>query len=183
MANPTEEDAPAEWQYTAKLAREGDTQAAREILHEIADVLEIAARDISIPTSLGDLILPWECAEYVAQSFRKILDRNEDAAKALGLKTARAGRPRGTKTHDEVRLAAAYWLMRRGGQTPERANELLRKATGADRRTIQNAAGGSCSAFEDRGLYDNRLLRAIALEQSSLAALIGRFGPPDESAE
>ena len=128
--------------------------------------------------------LPRIWALYLAKAFRRIVEEQADPHRALHLKGSKSGRRKGAhRTHDDVRLAAAYWLMRRGSQTPERANELLREATGADRRTIQKAAGGSCAAFEDKGLYSNRLLRAIALEQSSLAALIGRYGPADEAAE
>lgn len=168
MVDPTEDELPEEWEHTAKLARNGDTEAIHDILREIADGLERVA-------SMRNAPIPWECAHYVAEAFREILDPNPekqlDPMQALGLKERKAGRPKGAKTHDEVRLAAAYWLMLRRGLKPERANQLLQRATGADRTTIQRAARG-CSAFEDGMLYDDRLLVSIISEQPSLATLI-----------
>lgn len=166
MAEPTDDEVPTEWAHTAKLASGGDTAAARDILRETADAIELGAA------------IPEECAQYVANAFRKILDHAVDADKALGLKGATAGRPKGAKTFDDVKLGAAYWLTVRRGQKPEQANALIRTATGADRTTIQRAAQ-ACSAFESLSLTYERLLIAIISEQPALAAII----PPIPTAD
>lgn len=161
-----EESLPTEWAHTAKLAREGDTEAARDLLKQFVLAVALAHPD-DWPRQL-----PMECAQYIAEAFRRIVDDNVGAAKALGLVKNKAGRPKGGGiTHDPVKLGSAYWLLLHRGYAPEQANEAIRRATGADRRTIQRARY-TCSALEHA---DDPLLVAILSEkpaQELLLALI-----------
>jgi len=173
MAEPPDNDVPdgfkaIQQQMAAeavRLAGEGDTEAARDILRGFIEAALLTdQRDWPAQ-------LPVAWVQYLADAFRQILDSDADAARALGLKSSKAGRPQGTKTHDEVRLAAAYWLMVRRGVRPERANERIRQATGADRTTIQGASK-RCSAFEDRALVDDDILLSIIAEQPALSEIV-----------
>lgn len=158
------DDALGEWTpaHTAKLAQEGNTEAARDILREFTEAVALTSEH-NWPAQI-----PWPFVQYIGEAFRKITQEEADPARALGIKVSRAGRPAGSKTHDEVQLAATYWLLRRRGQRPEQANELIRSAVGADRTTVQKAAD-SCSALED---LDDDLLVAIAAENPNLQKII-----------
>ena len=166
---PDDADAKAlgEWTAadTAQLAREGNTEAARDILRTFLEAVQLTSEQ-DWPAQI-----PWAFVQYLADAFRKITEESADARLALGLKEHKAGRPAGSKTHDPVRLAAAYWLLRRRGHAPEEANELIRVAVGADRTTVQGAANG-CSAFEDHPAFSDHILTAIVAESPALAQLL-----------
>jgi hypothetical protein len=137
-------------------ARRGNTEAAIDILREFVDTVELSSN--------RDVPIPWHSARYLADAFRKIIDHDMDAALALGIRTDKAGRPRGMKMHNEVELAAAYCLLVRRGFKPEEANKLVGKETGADRRTVQRATK-ACSTFGDRSLIDDEVLKSILRPQ------------------
>lgn len=148
-----------------RLANEGDTEAARDILREFIHAVALAGDD-AWPSQFP---LAW--VHYLAEAFRQILDDNADPARALHLRAPKAGRPAGAKTHDEVRLGAAYWLLLRRGHKPEVAKQRILSAVGADRRTVERAAD-SCSAFEKPHLIDEAILVAIVSEQPELAKVL-----------
>lgn len=148
-----------------RLANEGDTEAARDILWGFVHAASLAG-DGDWPSQL-----PRAWVQYLADAFRQILDEQTDPARALHLKASKAGRPVGAKTHDEVRLGAAYWLLRRRSHRPEAAKQILQSAVGADRRTVERAAD-TCSAFDDPLVIDDALLVAIIAEQPELARAI-----------
>lgn len=147
-----------------RLAKAGDTEAARDILQEFVHALSLGGdRD-------WHSYFPSPMVHYVADAFRMMLDEGADPARALGLKARKRGRPVGKRTHDPVKLAAAFWLLRRRGKRIEQATESIRKAVGADRTTVQNAVD-QCSALED---VDDDVLVAIVAEQPTLQkAIIG----------
>lgn len=164
MADPTD-NAPDYWTHTATLAREGSTEAARDILREFAEAVQLSSKGAqAVP-------IPRVCAEFLAESFRQILNDDADAEHALCLRARKAGRPRGSgsKDRDPLRLGAAYWLLVRRGNRPEKAIELIHEATSADRTTVQDARD-ACSIFEV-GVDDNLLLTIIS-EQPALAKII-----------
>jgi hypothetical protein len=151
---------------TVSLAAGGDIQAARDILRQFAEAVALT-RQRDWPAQV-----PWPFVRYLAEAFRKILDEEADAGRALGVRRSGAGRPSGSRTHNEVVIAAAYWLLVRRGRAREEANAVLRDCTGADRRTIQRAAE-NCSAFEASDIDDDMLL-AIASEQPSISKVLDR---------
>jgi hypothetical protein len=151
---------------TAEEARRGNIEAAIDILREFVETVDLSSN------REGCASIPLPYARYIAAAFSKIIKDDTDAALALGIRPTRAGRPRGAKTHNDVELAAAYWLLVRRNRRPEEANRLVMKKTGADRRTIQRAAQG-CSAFEDRRLIDDELLKVLVLQNPTLSGILG----------
>lgn len=109
--------------------------------------------------------IPWPYAEYLAEALQKASNASStelspnkrasetnDACQLLGLAGRNRGRPKGTKTHDGVPLAALYWLAIRKGFRPAEAKKLLQEllqdwAT-VDRKTIERAAKGYCHLKE-----------------------------------
>lgn len=145
-------------------ARGGNTEAAIDILREFAEAVDIS-------TEHGSQVhIPSAHSRYIAEAFRKIVDQDMDANLALGIKTSKAGRPKGKKTHNDVELAAAYWFLIRLGHRPEEANSLLAEKTGADRRTIQRAAE-ACAGFGDKSQFDDEVLKSV-LHSSQLSKLL-----------
>jgi hypothetical protein len=158
---------------TAKLARSGNTDAARDILKDFVGAID--ERSEKMWPGLGPPI-HWAYARYLADAFKSILD-GKDAALALGVKSSKAGRRAGKATHNLEALAAAYWFLVRRGLNPERANLELHERTGADRRTIQRAATtGGHKAFKYSQLIDDEVLKTVfkpyaaAIEQILAAA-------------
>jgi hypothetical protein len=156
---------------TVRLARAGNTEAARDILREFAVAAALTSEQ-DWPSQIQ-----WAFVQYIAQGFRDIVEQNVDADRALGLKEPKAGRPPGTQTHNHVALAAAYWLMVRRGLRPEQANEQIRSSTGADRTTVQ-AAAKDCSNFEDPAKFLDRDLVAIISEQPALSKILPSLPAP-----
>ncbi len=145
-------------------ARGGNTEAAVDILREFAEAVDLSSEHGS------QVRVPSAHSRYIAEAFRKIIDQDMDAGLALGIKTSKAGRPKGTKTHNDVELAAAYWFLIRQGHRPEEANSLLEK-TGVDRRTIQRAAK-ACSGFGDKSQFDDEVLKSVLLQSSQLSKFL-----------
>jgi len=140
--------------YTAQLARQDDTDAAREILRDFAEAVLLSSEPKWIAP------IPWHFALYIAEAFHKILkDDSADASRALGLRPNKAGRPRDAT--NKSRLGAAYWLLVRHDRKSEDAIKILSKETGADRRTIQRAAK-DYSRFKSRRQIDDELLKFIS---------------------
>jgi hypothetical protein len=74
-------------------ALEGDTDAARYILRECAEFLQI------------ETLIPAPYARYLAASFLELLE-GKDADVALGTRAKKPGRPPGAVTHEKVELVA-----------------------------------------------------------------------------
>jgi len=136
-------DLVSELRATIEGANDGDTECARAVL----DLAVMALHS----NSIGDED-HFELRTYLAARMQRILG-GEGAADALGLAVHTAGRKRGMTTHIPAELAAAFALLRRAppdGSNPvrgaptlplsaENAKEELRKITGADRTTIDDA--------------------------------------------
>lgn len=121
---------------TARKAREGDTEAAREILKDF--VFAIDERNERMWPRIGPPV-HWDYARYLADAFTRILD-GVDAAVALGVKNSSPGRRRGAgNTHDLKGLAAALNLLCLNGMTPKQAKLSLKEKTGAAIRTLEKA--------------------------------------------
>lgn len=121
---------------TARKAREGDTQAAREILEDFVFAID-ARREQDWPR-LGPPI-HWAYARYLADAFAKVL-AGADARLALGVKSSKPGRRVGAKTtHDLEGLAAAFNLLLLRGFERKQAKLCLKEKTGANARTIEKA--------------------------------------------
>lgn len=150
-------------------ARAGDMDAAREILGDfVRSVRQHSKRSWRGPNH-------YLYARYITDAFERILS-GEPADIALGVRSSKAGRPKGLRTHDARAIAAGYWLLRRKGLKSEQANAKLQNLTGADRTTVQNArkapytrAFGYPAAASDSELtkivakqpYGKKLLRAL----------------------
>jgi hypothetical protein len=153
-------------QVVANLARGGDTEAARGILQDFVDAASAGGE-----RSWHEHV-PWPHAEYIAEAFQKMLTVEPDAAKALGIKTSRAGRRPGAVNYDTVTLAATYWLLRRRGRTYGQAMSAMEPAAGVEASTIRKAAR-ACSNFEDAELFSDQNLVTFALESKTLAMILG----------
>jgi hypothetical protein len=150
----------SEWfaNETAKSARAGDTDAAREILEDFVGAIN--QRSERMWPQIGPPI-HWAYARYLADAFQSILE-GKDAKLALGVKNSKPGRRPGKTTHNAEALAAAYWYLIRRGFKPERANLELQKRTGADRRTIQIASKKKGNAALGLpGLIDDETLKVM----------------------
>jgi hypothetical protein len=152
----SEESLP-DWRVTADKARAGDTQAARDILREFREALDLSAED-KWPGPI-----PWDCARYLADAFRAILSGNTDAASALGIRPKTAGRPAGTKIERDLLLGAAYWLLVRRGRKPEEAKSLLSTHWPTNRSTVERARD-FCSTLGDDKVIDEEILKAILFQ-------------------
>lgn len=119
----------------AQAARDGDTDAAREILEDFVGAM--ADRSDRVWESIGPPV-HWVYARYIADAFEKILS-GADPALALGIKNSKPGRRKGKTTHNEDALAAAFNLLIINGLKPKQAKLALKARTGADVRTIEKA--------------------------------------------
>jgi hypothetical protein len=140
-------------------ALNGDTDVARRILDDfVRSVRQHPKRSWRGPNH-------YVYAQYLADAFQRILD-GADAAIALRIKSSKAGRRKGTTTHDGKALHAAYQLLVRGGRKTEQAIELLSDITGADRTTIQKSRKTRFTmSFEHRGMADDHKLIAVITAQ------------------
>jgi hypothetical protein len=160
-ADPGEAAGAAAKQMVAA-ARDGDTEAARDILREFTEAVELSSQ------SSWRGSIPWHCASHLADAFRKIVTNGTDAALALGIRPKKAGRPPGTKIERDLVLGTAYWLLVRRGRQPEEAKSLLLEHWGADRRTIERARD-FCSTLGDAAQIDEEILKAILFQPSAPA--------------
>lgn len=119
-------------QLIAERAAQGDCEAAREILDDFIGAIS----QYSERSWHGAIYYCY--AKYLADCFQQILSGKEPAL-ALNLKSSKAGRRKGVKTHNYEALAAAFNLLVRNGFPPEKAKAELRKAIGVDRTTIDRA--------------------------------------------
>lgn len=143
---------------TAKRARDGDTYAAMDILRDFVGAID--QYNERTWSGLRSAPIHWEYVRYIADAFEKIVraamrsrtwigtkwndvesgEAQPDANLALGITTSKPGRRKGTRTHDQEALAAAYWFLIRRGWQPEAAIGQMSAYIGADRTTIQRAS-------------------------------------------
>jgi len=132
------------------LARDGSVDSAEQILYQFIESVTLTDKD----NWCGSV--PWVYMCYIAAAFSKILS-GEHADTALGLKSKKAGRRPGTRTHDKQALGAACCYLIDHGYASEDAIEDLRRQTGADRRTIQRARAVLMEKLDHPGI-DAKLL-------------------------
>lgn len=157
----------------ARLAQQGNVEAARDVLSEFADRVEQARLTAKPEETWGDSI-PWALADYLATCFRAILKGKDGPAKALNLTARRRGRVKGrTRTLDLEALSASYFLLRRAGMTPERINAELAAEIGADRSTVYRAR--TSFPFGNRKRFDDEVLKVCLKPYSKqIAAILKR---------
>ena len=144
----------------------GDTDAAKRILGDfVRSVRQHSKRSWPGPNH-------YLYARYLANAVQRVLD-GEHASIALGVKSSRSGRRKGSVTHNAKALAAAFWLLHRKGIATERCNEMLFQLTGADRTTVQGArAAPNTKAFNRPDLITEGTLKSIVAKQSYGKALL-----------
>lgn len=137
---------------TSEKARNGDRDAAKEILQEFVLSIDDQGK--------GSANIHWEYMRYLADAFQKIIE-GSDAADALGIRNNKPGPRKHSKTtHDKKALGAVYWFLLRSGFKPEKANSALVSKTRADRRTIQRAKdAGAKEGYQYPSLIPDDLLR------------------------
>jgi hypothetical protein len=160
----------------AERARDGDTDAAREILQDFIGAIDLPSeRTWNGP---GHYVY----ARYIADAFEQVLEacrwrdekglsRNEKerrdkefpnrVAIALGVKSSRPGRRKGTLEYDDVALAAAVQLLRRHDLEKTSAIETLELMTGADRSTIFKAVN-RYDGLEEPDRFSEETLKSLA---------------------
>jgi hypothetical protein len=121
--------------HTTAEARAGSTDAAREILEDFVGAMD--SRTERMWPNIGPPI-HWHYARYIADALKKIL-AGADPSIALGIKIPVPGRRRGTTTHNDEALAAAFNLLLANGLRPKEAKLSLQEKTGATPRTIEKA--------------------------------------------
>ncbi len=142
---------------TARLALEGDVEAARTVLREFIEAARLSRGRAPV------VQIDRTYAEYIADAFDMILATNAaDARLALGIKSSKPGRRKGVVTHDPKAIAACFYLLVRRGLTKTNARRELESV--ADERTIRNAIR-EWRAFGDPGSIDDELLKALAIHQ------------------
>lgn len=134
-------------------AKEGDTDAAREILNDYIKSVDRSQRKWQGPNH-------HIFAAYIAQAFQRILD-GEDPERALGIKRGQAGRPRGTKQHNHQALAAGFWLLRKRDLQTEEATNRLIEISGASRSTIQTARNAPYTTSFESQANEAELLEKV----------------------
>lgn len=191
-----------ESQY-ARRAREGNLDAISEILRNVSLALDCATNfsmtrrekkqeNHWIVQSVARCVIPWPYAEYLAEALQKASNANltelspntrqiegSDAVRLLGLGSRNRGRPKGTKTHDEIPLAALYWLAVGKGFTPAGAKkllqDLLQNEAMVDRRTIERAAKSNSQLKKHAdGLLERIISDAPTMYSRALKALLAR---------
>lgn len=163
-ADETAESLHAWRRDTVRVAKGGDVGAARDILLNFVERVEKASGH----SWTGPI--PHEYAQYLADAFRRII-QGTDAGIALGIKTPAGGPDPGTTAHNNMELAAAYWLLVRHRIPREIANARVCGVTGAHRRRVQKAAADH-SMFEDREQINDQHLIAIIEKRSTLLGLV-----------
>jgi len=138
---------------TVRAAKDGNTEAAIDILREFVGAID------QYSEKSWDGPIYWEHAVYIAEAFEKIVraamraDRTgmtkwedfntgpaePDANLALGIKSSKAGRRQGVRTHNRDALAAALNLLLVHGIQAKQAKLHLHQETGAAIRTIEIA--------------------------------------------
>ena len=128
---PTEQEWLAE---TVKRAGDGDTEASTDVLSEFIATVDRHNEK----TWLG--VIPWPCAQFVADKLRAVLKGDPiDAAVNLGIKSSRAGRPTGSAKYKHIAVAGFYFLLVRAGVTPKSAKSLMNASIGASDDVIEEA--------------------------------------------
>jgi hypothetical protein len=150
----------SEWsRNSVDLAKAGDPKAARRILQDfVRSIRQHSKRSWAGPNHIV-------YARYLANAIEQILN-GQDASIALGIKSSRPGRRKGTRTHNPRALAAGFWLLRRMGLPTEQCASFIQNLTGADRTTVQSArkARGT-KAFGRSDLVNVNELKSIVAKQ------------------
>ena len=157
-------------------ARAGNTDAAREILEDfVRSVRRHSKRSWCGPNH-------YVYARYLADALQRTLDGDDDARIALGIKSSRPGRPKGSVDRDPKALAAAFWLLQRKGYATEECTERIGELTDADRTTVQSAREARYTkAFNRPDLMPDLKLKSIVAKQpygKALLKLLREAGPP-----
>jgi len=127
---PTEQEYMAE---TVKQAREGNTEASREILSAF-----IATVDRHTENTWPNTI-PWSCARFVADKLRALLKGEPgDAVVPPGTKSGRADKPTGG-VNRHIAVAGFYFLLVRAGVAPKAAKSLMNSSIGVSDDVIEGA--------------------------------------------
>lgn len=146
------------WSTMVEQARLGNVEAAQDVLRDFAEAVE-QVRLFKEPEKAWSGPIPWPLADYLAISFRAILDAGSDPGHALNLIGKTRGRQKGkVTTHDLEALAASFNLLIRNGFKPEEANTALGEALGADRATIYRARE-EFEAFKYPKMVDDEILK------------------------
>jgi hypothetical protein len=150
---PTEQEYIAE---TVKQAREGDTEASKEVLSEF-----LAAVDRhSEKTWPGPAL--WPYVRFVADKLHAVLKGDPtDAAVNLGIKSGRPGRPAGSGKYPHLAVAAFYFLLVRAAVAPKAAKSLMKESIGASDDVIEEAAK-AYPGFQYRDRFTVEILVELA---------------------
>ena len=150
---PTEQEYIAE---TVKQAREGNTEASKEVLSEF-----LAAVDWhNEKTWLGRV--PWPYVRFVADKLHAVLKGDPTvAAVNLGIKSGRPGRPAGSEKYPHLAVAAFYFLLVRAAVAPKAVKSLMKESIGASDDVIEEAAK-AYPGFQYRDRFTVEILVELA---------------------
>ena len=151
---PTKQEYIAE---TVRQAREGNTEAAAEVLSEFVATVD----RLNEKTWPGTI--PWPYLRFVADKLCTILKSDPVAAAlTLGISTGKPDRPAGSTKHKHIAVASFYFLLVRAGMAPKAAKSLLHESIGAREDVIEEAAK-MYPGFQHRDRFTVEILVELAV--------------------